>query len=71
MPQSSRLQSSVPNASKIAEHLLAHARLCRQIAEQSWNEQTAETLSRLADECTRAATDLDHDLDTARGAQTH
>jgi hypothetical protein len=45
-------------SSKIAERLLAHARLCRQIASESWNECTAEKLEQLADECDRAAADM-------------
>jgi hypothetical protein len=47
----------VSQSSKIAERLLAHARLCRQIAGESWNEHTAEKLERLAAECDRAASD--------------
>ena len=50
--------SPVPNSSKIAERLLAHARLCRQIAEQAWSEEVAQKLGRLADECTRAANEI-------------
>jgi len=42
-------------SSKLAERLLAHARLCRQIARQSWNEQTAAELEKLAAECDLAA----------------
>jgi hypothetical protein len=45
----------VSQSSKIAERLLAHARLCRQIADASLNEETAEKLAQLADKCTRAA----------------
>jgi hypothetical protein len=45
----------VSNSSKIAERLRAHARLCRQIAEQSWSEEVAARLGQLADECSRAA----------------
>ena len=41
---------------KIAERLIAHARLCRQIARETWNEHTALELTRMADECMRAAT---------------
>jgi len=48
----------VPEPSKVAERLLAHARLCRHIAEQSWSEEAAQRLSALADECTRAAAEL-------------
>jgi len=45
----------VSQSSKIAERLLAHARLCRQIADASWSETTAAELERLAAECERAA----------------
>jgi hypothetical protein len=45
----------MPQSSKIAERLLAHARLCRNIADSSWNEAMAGKLERLADECVRAA----------------
>ena len=42
-------------ASKMADRLRAHARLCRQIAHESWNETIADELTRLADECIKAA----------------
>jgi hypothetical protein len=48
-----------PQSSKIAERLLAHARLCRQIAGASWNEETAKTLAQLADDCARAAAKIE------------
>jgi hypothetical protein len=60
----------VPKSSKMAERLLAHARLCRQIAEQSWNEETAQRLDTLAQECVRAAAELTTDADDAH-AQEH
>lgn len=41
--------------SQLAERLLAHARLCRQIARECWNEETAAELEKIADECDRAA----------------
>jgi 6,7-dimethyl-8-ribityllumazine synthase len=41
--------------STIAERLLAHARLCREIARASWNEEIAQRLERLAQDCIRAA----------------
>lgn len=44
--------------SKIAERLLAHARLCRQIAERTRNEDVAADLDRLADDCTQTAAEL-------------
>lgn len=46
---------TVADTSEIAQRLLAHARLCRQIAEVSWSEDVAVRLGRLADDCTRAA----------------
>lgn len=59
---------AVSHAAKIAEHLLAHARLCRHIAEQAWSEETAHKLDRLANECARAAAELlpDDDNDGTR-----
>ncbi len=51
----------VSQSSKIAERLLAHARLCRQIADASWSETTAAELERLAAECERAAGDAKPD----------
>jgi hypothetical protein len=53
----------VSHSSKIAERLLAHARLYREIAGKSWNEQTAEKLEQLAAECERAAADAGPDGD--------
>jgi hypothetical protein len=41
--------------STIAQRLLAHARLCREIARASWNEESAQRLERLAEDCIRAA----------------
>jgi hypothetical protein len=45
----------VPNSQQLAECLRAHARLYRQIAEQTWSETKVEELIRLAGECARAA----------------
>ncbi|HVZ54040.1 MAG TPA: hypothetical protein VG986_18870 [Pseudolabrys sp.] len=53
-----RVPSPVPNGSKIAERLLAHARLCRQIADAAVSEDVAQEFERLADECLRAAAEL-------------
>jgi hypothetical protein len=53
------MPSPVPNSWKIAERLLAHARLCRQIAEETSSEEVAAKLSELADKCARAAADID------------
>jgi len=48
-----------PHSSKMAERLLAHARLCRQIASASWNEDMAKKLAQLADDCARAAANIE------------
>jgi hypothetical protein len=49
-------------SSKIAERLLAHARLYRQIAGATWNETRAAELKQLAEECERAAAQAGPDL---------
>ena len=41
--------------STIAERLLAHARLCREIAAATMSEETAIKLERLAQDCIEAA----------------
>jgi hypothetical protein len=61
-------QAPVP-ASKVAERLRAHARLCRHIAEESRNETIAGELGRLADQCVAAADNID--ADTAPSAYVH
>jgi len=66
MSLANRMQSPVSTASKIAERLLAHARLCRQIAEETWSEDVAQKLDRIADECTRAAADIASEADEPR-----
>jgi uncharacterized membrane protein YccC len=43
--------------STISERLLAHARLCREIADATLNEETARKLERLAQDCIQAARD--------------
>ncbi|HEY4140069.1 MAG TPA: hypothetical protein VGM57_01575 [Pseudolabrys sp.] len=56
MPRASRIPSlTAPHSAKVAERLLAHAKLCREIAARSWNEDSARKLEELADACTRAA----------------
>ena len=61
MPSHERVSRPVPDGPKIAERLLAHARLCRQIAETTESEYLAQELVRLADECTRTAAEVDPD----------
>lgn len=46
---------AVPNSRYLADRLRAHARLYRHIAEEMWNEDKAQELVRLANECTFAA----------------
>ena len=45
--------------STIAQRLLAHARICREIAATTLNEETASKLERLANDCIEAARDAD------------
>jgi mannitol/fructose-specific phosphotransferase system IIA component len=47
-----------PTVSAIAERLLAHARLCEQIARECSNEDTAEKLRRMARDCALAAAQI-------------
>jgi len=47
-----------PKITAIAERLLAHARLCEQIARECWNDDTAEKLRRMARDCTLAAAQI-------------
>ena len=49
---------SMPNSAAIAQRLLAHARLCVEIAQGCWNEETATRLRTMASECTRAAVQM-------------
>jgi hypothetical protein len=44
-----------PNSAKVVQRLLAHARLCREIAALSWNEADARKLEEMAAECVRWA----------------
>jgi len=61
MPPSKPAPEPVSHASKRAELLLAHARLCRDIAGASRNEETAEKLAQFAEACVRAAADVGRD----------
>ena len=45
--------------STISERLLAHARLCREIADATLHEETANKLERLAPDCIQAARDAE------------
>ena len=65
-----RVTTAVAHLSKIADRLLAHARLCRQIAAESRSERVAFDLSRLADECSRVAADVAPE-DEKPGRRTH
>jgi len=51
-------RTPLSNSSPVAERLLAHARLCEQIAQGCWNEGAAAELKRIARDCTRAAAQL-------------
>ena len=43
----------------IGERLLAHARLCREIADATMNEETASKLESMAKDCIQAAREAD------------
>jgi len=43
----------------MAERLLAHARICRDIADATLDEETARKLERLAKDCIQAAREVD------------
>lgn len=42
--------------SKVAERLMAHAQLCRKLADASLDESVGANLLRMAEECLQAAT---------------
>ena len=52
---SNRAAQPAQNSSAVAERLLAHARLCEQIAQDCLNEETAAELRRMARKCTHVA----------------
>lgn len=62
MPNTNRWPSKSPLASshtsKVAERLLVHARLCRQMACASLDEAIGEQLLKLADECVCEAAEI-------------
>jgi hypothetical protein len=45
----------MPQSAKVVQRLLAHAKLCREIASASWNQTSAEKLEEMAAECERSA----------------
>jgi hypothetical protein len=58
------IQSPLKGAA-IAQRLLAHAHLCEQIARECCNEAIAVKLMRMAQECSRAATQVAPECDSA------
>jgi hypothetical protein len=50
-------ETGMSQPSTIAERLLAHARICREIANATLHAETASELERLAMECIEAARD--------------
>ena len=46
---------AMPQSAKVVQRLLAHAKLCREIASASWNQTSAEKLEEMAAECERSA----------------
>ncbi len=59
MSSHNRDRRPLPTGPRIAERLLACARLCRQIAEATENKDMAQDFGRLADDCTRMAVEID------------
>jgi len=53
-----RHETGLSQPSTIGERLLAHARICREIADTTLNEETARKLEKLAEDCIRAARDI-------------
>jgi hypothetical protein len=49
---------AAPKVEAIADRLLAHARLCEQIARECLNPDTALKLRRMAQDCAQAAAQL-------------
>lgn len=47
----------MPQSAKVVQRLLAHAKLCREIASASWNQTSAQKLEEMAAECERSAAD--------------
>jgi hypothetical protein len=45
----------MPDRSKIADRLLAHATMCEKAASLSWDEAIAFELEKLAEDCRQAA----------------
>ncbi len=48
----------IRKSAAIAQRLRAHARLCEQVARESWSEDTAAMLKGVADDCHRAAAQI-------------
>jgi hypothetical protein len=53
-----KLAAPPAQSSKVAQRLLVHARLCRQMAWASLDEAIGEQLLKLADECVREAAEI-------------
>jgi len=53
-----RHETGMSQPSTIVERLLAHARICREIADTTLNEEIARKLEELAEDCIRAARDI-------------
>jgi len=47
--------SAMSEQPKLAERLLAHARMCREVADECGNKELAADFNRLALECNQAA----------------
>jgi hypothetical protein len=58
-------RAHLSNSSAVAERLLAHARLCEQVALGCGDADTAQELKRMARECARTAAQVAPGRDTA------
>jgi hypothetical protein len=56
------IKSGMQRPPPIVERLLAHARICREIAGATFNEEMARELERMAEDCLKAARETDPDM---------
>jgi hypothetical protein len=64
-------QAITSNAAVIAQKLRAHARLCEQVAQETWSEEAAATLRRMAGNCDRVAEQLADKMTDTASATRH
>jgi len=64
-------QTIPSNAAVIAQKLRAHARLCEQVAQETWSEEAAATLRRMAGYCDRVAGQIADETSDAASPTRH